>query len=202
MCVPLPGLESSNLAPADIRRGAQHLLREITDFIEHKAELGRPVVKLPLFYVAGFNFLKQHAEKTGIRDPVLDFLPNAVEMVLFTECGPPPPGTLPILDARRMLVEPAASETSLLADVARFLGDILEYCRNAVQINGGRTMPPLPYAYLMTLVWFQETYRDDPSTQNLRLVASIPRLMQEYLRRALGDLVPPAYVDIAANGSK
>ncbi|CAI2347812.1 unnamed protein product [Caenorhabditis sp. 36 PRJEB53466] len=177
------------MSAAEIRMCTQDLLQEITDFIEHKVELEVADVKLPVFYATAFNFLKSKANEIGHRDPVLEFLPHAVEMLLFTEVGPPPAGTLPVRSDQGLLVDPTATG-NLVADSHNLIVDVLDYCENHYRIN--RALPKLPFGYQLTISGLQTKYCNDP--ESYRVVHEIPKEIQKCLNFSLEGVVPNNYV--------
>ncbi|CAI2349437.1 unnamed protein product [Caenorhabditis sp. 36 PRJEB53466] len=179
------------LSGDQIHEAAENLLAETAEFIEFMVEFGRPNVKVPQFFVIAFNYLRRQAAQLGIREPLLESLPAAVEMILVAEAGTPLAGTLPFADADGMLVEPS-SDGTVLSDAVGLMADVVEYCRNCARMSG--RLPLLPFGYILSLLSLQETYLVDRNSHDYRIVDSIPDTLQGYLARTLGNLVPPGYV--------
>uniref|UniRef100_A0A8R1EHN1 Uncharacterized protein n=1 Tax=Caenorhabditis japonica TaxID=281687 RepID=A0A8R1EHN1_CAEJA len=184
------------IVKTEIRRGTIALREEVTAFIEHQATLSPTQrARLPMFFVSGFNFLKEECASIGHTDTVLDWLPRAVEIVLLTESGPSE--TFPKVGSDGMLTEPETEtgDSSLWTQIGRFFVDVTEYVRNAFQVTG--RLPRLPHAYIMTLIHFQRMFQkiENKTEHNFSLMCNIPNLMQHYITQALGaHNVPANYI--------
>ncbi|CAI2349456.1 unnamed protein product [Caenorhabditis sp. 36 PRJEB53466] len=183
-------MAASILDEGQIDLAITRLVQDAANFIEHKVELGEPDIKIPIFFVMGYNLVRQQAALLGLRVPMLDTLPHTVEMILVAEVGTPMAGTLPFVDGQGMLVDPA-SDGTVFTDFVRFVKDMYAYCENGVHMTG--RLPPLPFSYLLATIWLQLAVLSNPNSSDSFMVSFIPFALQIHLVKKFGDLVPGDY---------
>ncbi|CAI2350263.1 unnamed protein product [Caenorhabditis sp. 36 PRJEB53466] len=188
---------------ASIGKSAQQIRDETVLFIENWAvmdehQISMPASKfledhpprLPIFFVKSYNSLKELCKTIPTCDPVLDMVPHAVQMAIWSEA--PKRIEMPEVLSDGLLKE---DETETLEEqVRRLQADTEQYVEFSYVCRG--ELPSL-HAYIRTCAVFKKrAVRENVDSDLRELIFNLGRLVNARLTRLMGpDVIPRDYFE-------